>query len=43
MAREKFTTTLDKELKKNVRKKMIDDDIKTMNELIERLLKKWLK
>jgi metal-responsive CopG/Arc/MetJ family transcriptional regulator len=40
--REKITTTLDKELLKKVRKKMIDKEIKNLNEVIEELLRKWL-
>jgi len=38
----KFTTTLDKDLLKNVRKKMIDKEIKNLNEVIEELLRKWI-
>ena len=41
--REKFTTTLDKELLKKVKKKMIDEDIKKVNDLIEELLRNWLR
>jgi metal-responsive CopG/Arc/MetJ family transcriptional regulator len=40
--REKITTTLDKELLKKVKKKMIDKEIKNLNEVIEELLRKWV-
>ena len=38
----RVTTTFDKELLKKVRKKMIDKEINNLNEVLEKLLKKWI-
>jgi hypothetical protein len=43
MSRERIDTTIDKALLKKVRKKMIDKEIKNLNEVIEELLRGWLK
>lgn len=42
MTKVRIDTTIDKELLKSVRKKMIDKEIKNLNEVIEELLKKWV-
>lgn len=42
MAKVKFTTTLDIDLLKKVKKKAIDDN-KKVNEIIEELLREWVR
>jgi len=42
MKRAKFTTTIDENLLKQAKKKAIDEG-KDLNEIIEELLKKWMK
>lgn len=42
MVKAKFTTTIDTQLLKEAKKKAIEED-KKLNEVIEELLKEWIK